>query len=195
MPSSQNFRFMGACQHAVFVNIQLQLYSTATVSFCCGWKSYGKGNVSSSGGSCHCTFRDKFRAQHLSTLTALLTWRPPAVVPPCQHLCCEVLSVGVTMYCCHHYVNVLGNRGSCSPSSILWCCGFGWWKHLQQTGWWAVLCHTASAAFPWVARVQQYWCSNLAIEECSAPNKLSVAGPFAFCAKPSVQEVSQEESF
>lgn len=59
-----------------------------------------------------------------------------------------------------------------------------------------VLCHTASAAFPWAAGVQKCCCSHLAVELCSAPNILSLAGLSAFSAKSSVTlEVSQEESF
>lgn len=49
-----------------------------------------------------------------------------------------------------------------------------------------MLCHTASAAFPWAAGVQKYCCSHLAMEVCSAPNKLSLVGLFAFSAKSSV---------
>lgn len=134
----------------------------------------------------------------ISILTAFLSGRPPAVVPPCQQSPVQgALSGGDHMLLSPSW-KCAGKSRQLQPfkqSLVQWVWllkAFAAERVMTSI----VLCHTASADFPWAADVQKYCCSHLAMEVCSAPDKLSLAGLFAFSAKPSVTlEVSQEGSF
>lgn len=93
---------------------------------------------------------------------------------PARSRWCQVLSLEMTLCCCPHHINVLGNWGSCRPSSTVLHGAVGLAAESVMIS--SALCHTDSAGFPWAAGEQQCCCSNLAVEACSAPKKFSLAG-------------------